>query len=327
MQIDILMATYNGEKYISKQIDSILCQTYQDWKLIIRDDCSTDATRAILLQYAKEYPDKIYVVDDSKGNIGVVRNFKELMKYSQNKYAMFCDQDDIWKATKIADSISEMQQIGIADEKTPAMVFSDLTVVDSDENVISDSFLSRNHLEVKKIELEQLIFWNVVVGNTILINQPLKELMLDMPDDAGMHDHWAVLACIANNGIVRFLNKQTVLYRQHSENVVGDKYETIFNKLKKIFSLSGWSWRIKNAVYCYQRLEQQAVFLYEKYSHIMTKEHSEALYKLITIWEHNVFRRIYIICSRGFLPNDLYLRIGMLMYFISWGQKRNGNLY
>ena len=322
MQMDILMATYNGAKYISKQIDSILSQTYQDWNLIIRDDCSTDATREILLQYAKEYPDKIYVVDDDKGNIGVVRNFKELMKYSQNNYVMFCDQDDIWKATKIADSMSEMQNIEIKGREKPTLVFSDLTVVDSDENVISESFLSRNYFEVKELKLERLIFWNVVVGNTILINQPLKELMMEMPDDVRMHDHWAVLACIVNNGIVQFMNKQTVLYRQHSENVVGDKYETIFNKLRKVFDLSGWSWRIKNAVYCYQRLEQQAVFLYEKYSHTMTKEHSEALYKLITIWDYNIFKRVYIICSRGFLPNDLYLRIGMLLYYISWGHRK-----
>lgn len=319
MRIDILMATYNGEKYIKQQIDSILNQTYQEWRLLIRDDGSTDNTRDIILHYVQQYPEKIQIVHSGRQNIGVVRNFRELIKCADNSYVMFCDQDDIWKKNKIQDTILEMQDIERKNQKAPILIFSDLVVIDSGERVISESFVKRNNFQVENIQLARLVFWNVVVGNTILINEEMKKLMIEMPDDACMHDHWAVLTCLLNNGIVQYINKQTVLYRQHDENVVGDQYSSWFDKARRILSFSEWAWRIASSVQCYRKMEQQACILYEKYKFVMSDNDKKLLQKLINIWEYNVFKRIAIICRGGVLPNTIYLKVGMLLYFAFWG--------
>ena len=102
-KVDILLATYNGEKYLSEQIDSILSQSFKEFRLLISDDCSTDNTRKILEKYAsKDNRIKIYF---QKQNLGVIKNFEFLLKKVENKYYMFSDQDDIWKEKKIEKSL------------------------------------------------------------------------------------------------------------------------------------------------------------------------------------------------------------------------------
>ena len=98
-KVDILLATYNGEKYIREQIDSILNQTYKEFRLLISDDGSTDGTRDILNEYkAKDDRIEIFMQEE---NLGVVKNFEFLLKKVEAKYYMFSDQDDIWKDEKI----------------------------------------------------------------------------------------------------------------------------------------------------------------------------------------------------------------------------------
>ena len=93
MKIDILMATYNGEKYLKEQIDSILEQSYKDFRLLISDDCSTDSTRQILNEYVEK--DSRVVVFLQNKNIGVLKNFEYLMQKVESECFMFADQDDI----------------------------------------------------------------------------------------------------------------------------------------------------------------------------------------------------------------------------------------
>ncbi|MBD3843608.1 MAG: glycosyltransferase, partial [Campylobacterales bacterium] len=87
-KIDILLATYNGEKFLAEQIDSILTQTVTEWKLIIRDDGSTDRTSAIIQQYRDRHPDKIVWLQDNDFKLGVTKNFERLLKYSDGEYIM-----------------------------------------------------------------------------------------------------------------------------------------------------------------------------------------------------------------------------------------------
>ena len=99
-KIDILMATYNGEKYLVEQLDSIINQTYRNWNLLIRDDNSTDKTLEIIQNYHKK-DKRIKILKDNKGNLGIVRNFEELLKSSESEFIMFSDQDDIWVENKL----------------------------------------------------------------------------------------------------------------------------------------------------------------------------------------------------------------------------------
>ncbi|HAN43841.1 MAG TPA: glycosyltransferase family 2 protein, partial [Ruminococcaceae bacterium] len=106
--IDILMAAYNGEKYIGEQIESILRQTYKDWRLIILDDCSTDSTADIAMEYSKKYSGKIKFYRNSKNSKSAKNAFFELFKHSESDYIMLCDQDDVWKENKIEITFNKM---------------------------------------------------------------------------------------------------------------------------------------------------------------------------------------------------------------------------
>ena len=99
-RVEILMATYNGEKYLSEQIESIISQSYENWRLLIRDDNSKDNTVSIIEKYEKE-DNRIRLLRDRKGNLGFIKNFEELLVQSQEDFIMFCDQDDYWEKDKI----------------------------------------------------------------------------------------------------------------------------------------------------------------------------------------------------------------------------------
>src|SRR5689334_536818 len=110
----ILLATFNGEQYIAEQIQSLLDQTYTNWRLIIRDDNSKDNTSAILTRYQQQYPDKITVMPNGGTNLGSVLNFNALLTFAQDaEYIMFCDQDDKWLPHKIEDTFNAMLQLEV----------------------------------------------------------------------------------------------------------------------------------------------------------------------------------------------------------------------
>ena len=131
-KIDILLATYNGEKYLKDQLDSILNQTYNNFRLLISDDCSTDKTRNILEEYKNK--DNRIELFFQKNNLGVIRNFEFLLNKVENKYYMFSDQDDIWKEFKIEKSVKKIE------ESDSDLVYSDLEVVDENLKVKYDSY-------------------------------------------------------------------------------------------------------------------------------------------------------------------------------------------
>ena len=136
MKISILLAAYNGEKYIREQIESVLSQTYANWELIAHDDGSSDATPAILSEYASLYPEKIRIIDAPPTG-SAKDNFFFLMNNTDGQYVMFCDQDDVWHADKLEKTIAEMQSIEEElSPETPILVFSELRVTDENMNTL-----------------------------------------------------------------------------------------------------------------------------------------------------------------------------------------------
>ena len=131
-KVDVLLATYNGEKYLKEQIDSILNQTYQNINLIISDDNSNDSTRKILEEYKKiDNRIKTYLQDK---NLGYIKNFEFLLTKVESNYYMLSDQDDVWLPEKIEKSMKTLK------EKNADLVFGDLEVVDEKLNTIYPSF-------------------------------------------------------------------------------------------------------------------------------------------------------------------------------------------
>jgi len=221
--VDILLSTYQSEKYIEDQINSILNQTHSEWRLIIRDDGSSDSTVQILNKYKSNYPDKVFILNDNKDNIGTVKSYEYLLDSVNSEYIMFCDHDDIWVPDKIATSIIKMTEMEKNNPKLPILVHSDLTVVDSNADIIHSSFWHFSKLNPQiLVNFNYLGVCNGITGCTVLINKKAKEVSLPFSKNTRMHDAWIAL-CVSKYGKVGYIGKPTVLYRQHELNQIGAK--------------------------------------------------------------------------------------------------------
>lgn len=213
-KVAILLSTYNGEKYLDDQIQSIIDQSYKNWVLYIRDDGSKDNTVGIIKRYAEKYSNIIFFNEDNIKNVGVVRSFLDLLKNTNADCYMFSDQDDVWLKDKIKDSISLLRK----KEPGPVCIFTDVEIVDNNLKAIRR--MNGNNIWTDFI---LLLFTNCVTGCTMLFNSELKKLIkfdeLDY-NKIFMHDWWIGLIASAF-GNLAYLNKATMQYRQHGDNVVG----------------------------------------------------------------------------------------------------------
>lgn len=219
--VEILLATYNGEKYVRAQIDSILAQTDDRWHLTVSDDGSTDSTPAILDEYAARYPDKITRYRSGRRFGGACGHFLHLMSRCNAPYMLFCDQDDLWRPEKVERMLGALEALG---EGVPGLVFSDLTPVNDALEPIAESMMAYQDQRPDALDYRALLMQNVVTGGAMGITRALKELAGDVADekDILMHDGW-LAALAARFGEIVFLPEALSFYRQHGDNSVGAK--------------------------------------------------------------------------------------------------------
>lgn len=234
-QIDILLATYNGEKYLKELIDSILSQTYKNIRLIISDDCSQDGTTKILEEYVKK--DNRVVTYCQTQNLGYIKNFEFLLKQVKSELYMLGDQDDVWLPQKIEKSVQMLKS------ENADLVFGDLEVVDKDLNTIYPSFndfmlLSRKIKKyIKSYKLNYL--YNCVTGCTVIARSKFIPKILPIPAKSKyfVHDHWIGIM-MSIYGKVAYMPDKYIKYRQHGDNQIGtDKISHKFTKLKQVREL------------------------------------------------------------------------------------------
>lgn len=225
-KVQILMSTYNGEKYLKEQIESILNQENVEISLLIRDDGSTDETLNILEHLAKENKNIHYYASQ---NIGVARSFMDLVyKSNEADYYAFADQDDVWKPKKLILAIEKLE----SNIETPSLYISALEVVDEELNTIEIKKVSGNHC------FEGEMAKNFATGCTMVFNKKLCDIIkMYNPEYLIMHDSWITRVCYAIGGNVVIDRNTYIKYRQHGNNVVGYKDEG-FKKLKKQFKIA-----------------------------------------------------------------------------------------
>ncbi len=219
--LTVLLATYNGEKYLKEQIESLLSQTYSDFQILIHDDGSTDGTMAIINSYMTKYPEKIKYLEGEKCG-GACQNFSFMLSKCDSEYIMFCDQDDVWFPDKIEITMDSMREAERISPNLPVLVHGDLTVTDGDLNVIDKSFFHFQSINGKRATFSHLLVQNYVTGCTVMINRNLKDKCGEIPRECAMHDWWLALVCSLFGEIV-FINRPLLYYRQHEGNKVGAK--------------------------------------------------------------------------------------------------------
>jgi glycosyltransferase involved in cell wall biosynthesis len=212
--VSVILITFNGAAFITKQIESILKQNVLPGEIIICDDNSTDETVSLLNTFTNSKQIKLFINDE---RLGVVENFKKAAKLAQHgNWLVFADQDDIWAPQKLNKLIDEMQFMD--NGFTPALIYSDLTIIDKNDAVISESFWAAQKIRPEKINFATLLYGNVVTGCTIIINYSMAEEFFRMDNSTFLHDEWMALIAYSF-GKAKFLRDKLVFYRKHESNV------------------------------------------------------------------------------------------------------------
>lgn len=222
----VIVSTYNGEKYLPAQLDSLLVQKDVDLSILVRDDGSTDNTLSILEQYKISYPNIDYYTGD---NVGVINSFNDLMRRPEldnYQFIAFCDQDDVWDEDKLLIAVNSIGN----ETKIPVMYCSNLMLVDSNLNQIKPM-----RKQLSKYTAYMSMVQNIGTGCTQVFNQAaLMEYRKGIGSHMEMHDYWLTLVCMFLGKVI-YDNNPHIKYRQHGNNVVGAKdkdVKTAFSNLK-----------------------------------------------------------------------------------------------
>lgn len=213
--VSILLATYNGEKYIKQQLDSIAKQSYLNWVLYVSDDGSIDNTMKLIREFAEKNPVGKVNIFHGPGN-GFADNFLFLLRKEEirSDYYAFCDQDDVWLSNKLEDAIRFLNK----DSGHYQLYGSRTTLVDNELNIIgmSPKF-------IRKFGLCNALIQSYAGGNTMVFTHSLKLLMEKLPHDVPIvsHDWFMYMLCAAFNGSIKYDQEPKIYYRQHNSNLVG----------------------------------------------------------------------------------------------------------
>ena len=282
-KVQVLLSTYNGEKYIKEQIESILNQENVEIDLLIRDDGSSDNTIEIINEIIKRNNN----VSLYQGrNLGPAKSFMDLVNRSGDfDYYAFADQDDVWNSKKIISAINKLKH----EENKPALYISALEIVD--ENL--------NFLETKKIKgnftFEGEIIKNFATGCTQVFNKKLCDILKEYtPNYIIMHDSWITRVCYAIGGSVIVDKNSYIKYRQHEGNVLGYKDNGI-QKLKRQISIA-----YKDNISMRLSIAKELKNGYEK---LLTKEAKEVVDNLISYQENKQAKK-WLLKNKKFRTND-----------------------
>ena len=305
-KVDILLATYNGEKHLSAQIASLFEQTFNDWRLLVRDDGSTDATVSIIQSLVLEHPDKVVFIEDELGNLGPSQSFSKLMTHSSAPYVAFCDQDDVWMQDKLELQLQEM----IKTEKksgpdTPVLIHTDLKVVGASMMEWSDSFWQYQNIKPAKMnKLNILLLQNYVTGCTCLLNRSLVNEASPIPDQAIMHDWWIALVALSKGEIVE-IERASIYYRQHGSNDIGAKFWGIMFIVNKILADPDL---IKISL---KRTRDQAIALYQMPG--LNDDHKATIQRYINLYDYPWIARRVALIKNKFYKYGLIRKIALFL--------------
>lgn len=230
--ISIALASFNGEKYIREQLDSILNQTIQDFEVVVCDDNSTDNTWSILEEYKKK--DKRFRIYSNVENLGFKNNFEKAISLCKGNYVALSDQDDIWTENHLEILV------GLIGEKY--LVCGNSLLVDECGNSLGyDLSTSVDFIKqpVNKLDLAYRIFLhgNVFQGASMLLSRDFLKIALPLPEKIKYHDAWfAALASIKNK--IEYTRDIINMHRRHASNESVLLKKTLINRVKNSYPQS-----------------------------------------------------------------------------------------
>ena len=223
--ISVCVATYNGEKFIKEQIESILCQLSSDDEIIVSDDGSTDGTIVIINCIGDK---RIRIIEGPRKHSPTF-NFENALKEAKGDYIFLADQDDVWKTNKVEVCMKWLQKYDC--------VVSDAEVTDSNLNPLYPSLYAI--MQVRQGHIYNTVWKNGYTGCCMAFRRNILEASLPFPKDIPMHDIWiGNVAAYKYN--VKFIPDKLILFRRHKETIScngkGSKY-SIWQQMKFRWSI------------------------------------------------------------------------------------------
>ncbi|HGD6357212.1 TPA: glycosyltransferase family 2 protein [Streptococcus agalactiae] len=294
MKVNILMATYNGEKFLAQQIESIQKQTFKEWNLLIRDDGSSDKTCDIIRNFTAKDSRIRFINENEHHNLGVIKSFFTLVNYEVADFYFFSDQDDVWLPEKLSVSLEAAKHKA---SDVPLLVYTDLKVVNQELNILQDSMIRAQSHHANTTLLPELTE-NTVTGGTMMINHALAEKWFT-PNDILMHD-WFLALLAASLGEIIYLDLPTQLYRQHDNNILGartmdKRFKILREGPKSIFTRY---WKLIHDS------QKQASLIVDKYGDIMTVTDLELIKCFIKIDKQPFMTRLRWLWKYGYSKNQ-----------------------
>lgn len=296
--ISVALCTYNGEQFLSEQLESLKCQTRLPDELVVCDDGSTDNTVTLIEKFAQNAPFKVRIFVNEQ-TLGVTKNFEKALTYCEGKYLFLCDQDDLWEAEKIAQMTAFLEQ-----NPSVSVAFSDAFLVN--EKAI---FLQKRLWDVVRLYPSQLEQWrkgksielmligNRVAGCTMALRRSFLQKIAPFPTDVPdfLHDTWiAFVASILSQ--IQFISTPLVKYRQHPWQQVGTRPKnlvalTLRERLNRPH---------KEKLAPFQQQQRQLSRLYQHLQRVVPNDNQNL--KLVA-------EKLHFLTVRASLPNNRLFRI------------------
>lgn len=283
--ISIALCTYNGERYLKEQIDSILAQTYKHTEIVVVDDCSSDNTIALLKEYTQK-ANLRYVINEK--NQGFVKSFERAISLCEGEYILLSDQDDVWETHKIKTLLDALNN--------HILVYSNAKLVDEYLAPLGKDLLDSHKINCfSGSNNKAFVFKNCISGNTMMFRKELKDLCLPFPHAISFHDVWIAFVA-ATCGSIGYVNQTLILYRQHACNI------TDINKKRK---------KRKNMV-------QKLVAKTESYEKRVAFITSFACFSKLKQEDRHFFHQLLTLCDQY---NDSYINMNLLRFLYKHRKK------
>ncbi|MCJ8327998.1 MAG: glycosyltransferase family 2 protein [Campylobacterales bacterium] len=286
--VSIAMCTYNGERYLKEQLDSILNQSYKNIEIIICDDKSTDNTIEIIKNYLNKF-DNIKLFEN-KDNLGFVKNFEKVISLCKGEYISLCDQDDIWNLNKIDIFLNNIDD--------NLLIYTDAKLINGQGKELNEFLLKGKKNCVKGKCNKSLLFDNCISGNTLMFKKDLLEHILPIPLNVDFHDKW--IAFIASTyGSIVYYDKALISYRRYDEQVTAvkkKKYKSLKEKieykeirylknkknnldiLKEYEKIPGLDYEVKEIITAYKNSFNKKYFSFELFK--VLNKYKEEIFKI-----------------------------------------------
>ena len=307
--VTVLLATYNGERFLRRQLSSLQQQDTADFTVLMQDDGSTDATPDILADIAAQ-DSRFRLAAECGKHFGAKGNFISLIRQSDSAYTALCDQDDDWDSSRLSRCRTALEE---AEKRygasTPLLVHSDTCLVDTNGSLLQPSFFRHQGWDPAAVTLPRLLVQNNVTGCTLMMNAALRDLVSRYADPAAMHMHdWFIALTAAAFGHVIFLDEPLVRYRQHGVNVMGASRQTLTQRGMK--ALSAWEKGKKRIALTYEHTRA----FRDAYGDALPQEARAVIDRYLATRKRCKFRRVLAVQLGGYTMQSPVTRMGQILF-------------